>query len=285
MGPAVDSAYPGSPGIFGKSARRSASVAGLLEHRNRHAAATLLQCDQIASGQLQLARSGRTDERDIIPGELGHRLRELLQPAVVGETAVVDREVRTEDQLQTALGRRGRGELRRRLTRSRRQHLDVALRRAARGQESIVQGAAPGRFEVGAQARLPCLADEIVRRDVQTTRQGQQHFVHRARVVKRFDERLHDAQRAVEGAGVAPALQEMRFRDVPLAQLGGLVGVQAEVHAPLHAAQHRPEVQVGGCVVDRVATQNHGITAGDAANRVGAIHEQDWAAVKAIVSR
>ena len=53
----------------------------------------------------QFLRSLWTDQRGVVPGELGNRLGQFLQPAVVGKAAVVNARIRTEDEFDVSRGR------------------------------------------------------------------------------------------------------------------------------------------------------------------------------------
>ena len=88
-------------------------VAGDREQRAADRAAAIAQLDDVADDLSVLAalqrrrarrleRRGRrrADERGVVPGQLGERLRQLLQPAVVGEAAVEDGRVGAEDDLE-----------------------------------------------------------------------------------------------------------------------------------------------------------------------------------------
>src|SRR5258708_32853196 len=46
----------------------------------------------------ELLRSVRADQRDVVPGNFGERLGQLLQPAVVREAAVIDGWIRAKDE-------------------------------------------------------------------------------------------------------------------------------------------------------------------------------------------
>src|SRR4029077_20206469 len=56
-------------------------------------------------GNPKLLRSVWTNQRGIVPGEFRQRLRQLLQPAVVCETTVVDCRVGSEHQFECAARR------------------------------------------------------------------------------------------------------------------------------------------------------------------------------------
>ena len=61
------------------------------EHRHAHGVAAIAQLDQVAFPQAALLGEPRADPRRRVPGDLGIRLRQLLEPAVVREAAVPDR--------------------------------------------------------------------------------------------------------------------------------------------------------------------------------------------------
>jgi hypothetical protein len=52
--------------------------------------------------------------------------------------------------------------------------------------------------------------------------------------IQRFDERLRDRYGSVVAARVAPALEVMLLVNMPVALLGRLVVVEAEMHAKRH---------------------------------------------------
>jgi hypothetical protein len=64
--------------------------------------------------------------------------------------------------------------------------------------------------------------------------------------VERRDQRLHDRDRAVVGASVAPGLERVSRRNVPVAELGGLVVVEGPVDAQADLGEVLPELEVGG---------------------------------------
>ena len=53
--------------------------------------------------EAQLLRGVRTNERGVVPGQFRKRLRQFLQPAVVGKATVVDCRVGAEDNLELPL--------------------------------------------------------------------------------------------------------------------------------------------------------------------------------------
>ena len=104
--------------------------------------------------------------------------------------------------------------------------------KAVSGHYAIVHGFTPPGFEIGAGVlRRPVGLDEIVGAPLRLIGEHLEDLDGGAPVIQRLDERLLDGHGAVEGAGIAPGFEVMGLGKVPLAQLGGLVVVEAEVHA------------------------------------------------------
>jgi len=92
-----------------------------------------------------------------------------------------------------------------------------------------MQRFAPERVEVGASVLfLPVGLYEIVSREAGLAREDGNDLVRALAAVERLNERLNDADRSIVGAGVAPGLEIMRLRHMPMAKLGGLVAMRAE---------------------------------------------------------
>src|SRR5262249_37558546 len=150
----------------------------------------------------------RTHPRRSVPGELRQRLRQFLQPAVVGEAAVVNMRIATDGEL-ISLDRLGRcSKIMLRLHR---------LRRELRSSnETIVNGAAPEGLEIGAvELCLPESAHQVVAGNVRLTIQNGQYLVRAVSAVKWRNQRLYDRHGAIRGAGITPLLKVMRSRDHP----------------------------------------------------------------------
>ena len=64
--------------------------------------------------------------------------------------------------------------------------------------------------------------------------------------IHRLDQRLNDGSGAVLGPRIAPGLQIVRLRHVPVAPRRGFVVVQPEVRAQLHLLQRVQEIQSAG---------------------------------------
>ena len=88
------------PAVAESHADRVIGLAGEQHGRNFQAPAVKLQADHVAIDHAQLAGRLRAQQRGVAPGELGDRVRELLEPAVVGVAAVIDLGVALKDQLQ-----------------------------------------------------------------------------------------------------------------------------------------------------------------------------------------
>jgi len=104
---------------------------------------------------------------------------------------------------------------------------------------------------------LPVLPHEHVARGAGATVQHGEHLVGgAARLEELSNERLDDAGRAVEGAGVAPRLQVVPLRDVPHALARGGVHREAQMNRRGDVSQVAGERHVGGGGVGRVAAQD-----------------------------
>ena len=136
--------------------------------------------------------------------------------------------------------------------------------------ESVVQRAAPERvgggerLAVARRAASRTLAATAVAQYVLTSSIGGCPGVpfmtatslnRRAAFVDRRDERLDQRHRAVERARVAPGLEEVRFRHVPVAALGRFVVVQAEVHGRRHLAECVGKAEIGGRREHRIGAE------------------------------
>ena len=92
-----------------------------------------------------------------------------------------------------------------------------------------MQRLAPEGVEVSASVLLlPVGLNEIMPCETGLARKNGDDFVRALAAIERLDERLNDADRSVVGAGIAPGFKIVRFRNVPLAKLGGLVAMRAE---------------------------------------------------------
>ena len=80
--------------------QRVGRVPGRNPHRDAQRVVALPQLDDVAADERQARGGRRPDQRGVVPGELGERLRQLLQPGVVGEAAVVDARIGPEDDFE-----------------------------------------------------------------------------------------------------------------------------------------------------------------------------------------
>ena len=104
----------------------------------------------------------------------------------------------------------------------------------------------------------PVLANDFQTRQIGLTQQHGQQLVSRLSLVERGDQGLLDRHRSVKRLEVAPRFEAMGFGNMPLAELGRLIVIQAEVDAKLDlvALQQPCEPEVRRGIVDRVSSQN-----------------------------
>ncbi len=127
--------------------------------------------------------------------------------------------------------------------------------------QPVTQGALPsalkGGIVVDAGKMLPPIpaqkAPAIVRRFL---RQCRQEFVDAHSLIQRLDQRLHQCHRAVEGAGIAPAFQIVRFRYMPVTFNGGLILIETEMNSQRHALEVADKVEIGRRIVNWIGSKN-----------------------------
>jgi hypothetical protein len=286
------------------------------EDRHPPRQAAVAQLDDVAVLEPVLLGEPRAHPGRRIPRELRHRLRQLLEPAVVGKAAVPDGRIRPEDDFEAPLGGRlnacgrdvrfgrerlrwrdgrlrcrascgrrrlggchrscsggagGRAARRRRLRARREGCGGAAVGHGRAGDEPVVHDPAPEGLRVAegfpvdapdvpAAAIVgarPVVLDDVVRAAVGLGGEDAEHLVGRAPLVERRDERLRERHRAVERAGVPPALERVRRRDVPVRQVRGFVHVGAVVgdEGDPREALGKPEIDRRG--EHRVAAEDH----------------------------
>ena len=150
-----------------RQADRVIRLAGKQHGGDFQAPAVKLEPDHVAVGQTQLPGRCRAHQRGVAPRELGDRVGELLEPAVVGVPAVIELGVAIEDQLeirarQRRRARPGSGQSLGDLVPFQRRQLGGI---GAGGGGSFVEELPPGGLEVGLgdTARLPeRAADDLV---------------------------------------------------------------------------------------------------------------------------
>src|SRR5262249_51950779 len=106
--------------------------------------------------------------------------------------------------------------------------------------------------------RFPVILNEVVLRCGGLAKQERNQLCRSSSVVKRRNQRLHDADGSVVSARVAPGLEIVRLVDVPLAELGGFVVVEPKVYADRSVAvlERVAEAEVGRRVVNRVPAED-----------------------------
>ena len=207
-----------------------------------------------SAAQPQLVRGRVRDHRRVVPGQLGQRLGQLLEPAVVGVGAVPDGGIGAEEKRQALdfgfwildFGLEPGGI-----------HAHGLDRKRAAVDDAVVERLAPAGLEVLArQLALPVVLDDVVRALVGLLGERRQDLVGRLPVEERRDQRLDDRRGPVQGARVAPALQLVRRGHVPVAHPRGLVLVEAQVDAQADLVHRLRELEVRRRVVDGVAAQD-----------------------------
>ena len=83
-----------------------------------------------------------------------------------------------------------------------------------------------------------------------------QKLVHRSALIQGRDQRLNDARGAVERAGIAPALQLVRQRQMPVTVERRLSVVQTQMRAEPHLLKPVGKAQIGRRVVHRIAAED-----------------------------
>src|SRR5581483_11201648 len=122
---------------------------------------------------------------------------------------------------------------------------------------AVVQCAHPGFLEIAARSLLlPDGAHDVVSLLFFVTGNQREQFNRSLAVIKRLDERLLNARRAVVSATVAPRFEVMRGVDVPVAGESGLVIVKTQMNARRDLREFLAELEVGRRRVSRIAAEN-----------------------------
>ena len=87
----------------------------------------------------------------------------------------------------------------------------------------------PSLVEPVAECGSPSVAHRTVARGVDLAEQHRNDLMHAAHVIERRNGWLNDGGRAIDGTDVAPALERMGERKLPLAMIAGLVALQADM--------------------------------------------------------
>ena len=136
---------------------------------------------------------------------------------------------------------------------------DLLRRERGAFNPAIVQRFPPEGVEVGAgMLLLPVGLHDFVAAGIGLSGEHGHQFAGALAVVQRRDQRLHDAHRAVIGAGVAPGFEIVGFVDVPLAEFRSLVLVEAEMHPQrnIRVLERVGESQVGGRIVGGISAHD-----------------------------
>jgi hypothetical protein len=199
------------------------------------------------------ARCCRADHRHVVPAELAQRTRYLEQPPVVGETTVIHRRVRSEDELEVAIGRRLPD---RQATRPRRARRHAHWLRRGSADRTIVQARSPETLKIATAGHgSPEALDDFVAGDVRLIRELRQQLVYGMPVVQRCEYGLEDGGCAIECSGVAPRLERMELGDVPVAPRGGLIGEEPDMDSHADVLECSGKVDIRGRGVHRIAAQ------------------------------
>ena len=194
------------------------------------------------------------DQGRVVPGQLGDRVGQLLQPGVVREAAVdelvVVDEVQLEARLRSAEAAQGA------LERVDLHHRDHRAQRPI-GDHALGEPALPLGVEVGPGLAPVELAEAVVGLPLLALQEAAQQLRLGDAAEQRLDERLDDRHRAVAAPGVPPGLEGMGGGDEPVDHRRGLVVVGAEIDDVGYLLQQRPQLDVGGRGVDRVPGGHH----------------------------
>ncbi len=197
---------------------------GLEDHGDREPTSAHLQDRRVAVAQPELFRIGHGDGDGVAPGDLRHRVGQLLEPAVVGVAAVVDRRGWSQDEFVALGGGRGRCAFRcRRDRRAVKGQLGLRLLAAhetvvERHLEIPLEG---NRRACGIDFLPPAVLHEREevrgRGGTQGPGPGQQDLFSLARVVQRTHGRLLEAPHAVGTIVISPGLEPVVLGEHDLA--------------------------------------------------------------------
>src|SRR5207302_205755 len=99
--------------------------------------------------------------------------------------------------------------------------------------------------------RPPRCARQLIGSGIWIAGEERQRLIHRPRVVEGLDQRLAQRCRPVEGAAVAPTLEGVAERQMPLAACRGLVTVSAKMSTEGRIGDRVTQVQAVRCVIGR----------------------------------
>ena len=210
--------------------------------------------DDVAGLDTEALGQGRPERDDIVPDDLGQRLRQFLQPAVGRVRTVADRRVGAEQDGQ-AIGANVARRTRRGGRRGTGRHGLCGGRGV--GQEPVGQRRPPLRLEGG---RILGPSPEVLHEASPVpgigVEQKRENFRDGSSLVERHHGRLDQARRAVDRPGVAPAFQRMRERQMPVGPQRRLVDIGAGVDLGLHLGEGLGEAERARRLVDGVAIED-----------------------------
>ena len=213
------------------------------------APAVRIDLEDVARRRADALRRGRARVRGVVPGELRVGPWQFLQPRVAGELAVARRRVGAKCE-RDCLRPHRRPECCRA-----RAHCESGTRGAR--DDAFAQRAAPELVEIRLlRVRPPPIANHVAHRQRRDREQHRDELVGRQSVMQWRDERLHQARGAVMPARIAPLLEEMGLRHMPGACLRCFVLFQREVQRERNAPHEIPELEIDGCVIGGIATQD-----------------------------
>ncbi len=249
----------GAPPVTHRHGHRAVGMARRDHHRRVSGRAVQAQVDHVALLEAEARRVGGAEQRGVLPRQLGDGVGQFLQPAVVGQAAVVDLVIGDDVDLEP---RRG---LRRRLHRLRRGENRVVpdgRRLGLEGaplDEAVGDPFLPGQLEerrVG-RARGPEIAQLRPGGAVAFAEERRQHLRLARAGVERRDERLLERDGAVVRARIAPALQRVGRGKHPAGAVGRLVEVERAIHRRVHLRERLAEVEIERRAVDGVPGSDH----------------------------
>src|SRR5512146_2704662 len=142
-------------------------------------ATLVLDLDYILAANAKLLRRRNAQKNGISPSDLNHRLGQFLQPAVVGETPVVNGWVLAEQNFYAAAGWLWR-------RKSASAGCDRFRRRRAIGDKTVMQHATPPRLVIGAGVlRFPVIANDVVANSLGIAQKESEEFVIALSVIER----------------------------------------------------------------------------------------------------
>ena len=181
-------------------------------------------------GLQTLARGqSRRDRQVVVPNHFRQRLRQFLQPRIIGRMTGPERRIRPDHHRQPA---------RRRLRRHRRDRRDRDGRQPGMRHDAALQHRLPSRRKhLRRGAALVMEAHQVARLERRHVHQQRHDLARRPAVVQRADRRLPERDGPVRRPCIAPRLERMLQRQMPVAPQRRLVRIQPGVDPQLHLLQ------------------------------------------------